>query len=1214
MFLAGSAWGQILTFENSALGGSEATTTSNSNDANLTTSTLSRGSGLTASGNSGRFNATNWALTSIDNAVSGNNYMEFTITPNSGYQFSITSILFQIQRSSTGLSGIALRSSMDSYSTNLDAEKSVTDNTSTQQFTFTFSQTSDVAVTYRLYGYSESTGGSAGIGDGTGDDIVVSGSVVSSTTSIVTIASTSQLTASSPEQNTDNVKLSFFDITVTDAAATLESLSVNTSGTYITGDIKTDGFKLWMDSDANFTGATQIGTSLSSASGNGETLTFSSLSTEIAVGTSYFWITTDIDVQATVSNTISLDAIANTDFTFTSADKSGSVTAGGTITFLAASVPIVAISETSLSDFGSVVNGSSSSEDSFTVSGDNLSSSVTVTAPTGFEVSTTSGSNFGASVSLTQTGGNLDGEPVTVYVRFAPVAAEGSTTGDITISSSTDEFSSETVSVSGNSLDTEPSIQASAASFSNATHNTSDISWTRGDGAFVIVLLKEGSAVDSDPVDATNYFANASFGSGTEIGTGNHVVYEGTGTSVSVTGLSSATTYHVAVYEFNEGSGTSQNYTTSPSTASQLTLTPSQPQLIISQYYEGASSDKYIEITNTGSSSADLTTVALALWSNNEGAPLGSATSVITLSGTLASGASKIYKNSGAANPTYANSNATSNSAMNFNGNDAIAILFDGSSWADRIDCIFSESSDTWGSDKSFVRNFNVINGTTTVSAFDGSGEWTQFSLSEVANAATDASEYLGFHSYGYEQEITGSAGYRMLSAPVTGFTVSDISDDTAIQGVPGGDNTGFTSNFYFFGSTGSWATPTDVNTSFGDGYGFIVKFFNNALNGSSELPITLDVSGSEPSSDVVVSLNKTINVSNEESTVYYTLVGNPFASNLDLSTLSVNNSGTLSQNVAVWDNANSQYDIVSTSTNILSPWQGFWAFVLQADDATELTIPVSGKTSSDTTATYFRKQAASPIEGIFTLSHNEKTSNPFKVLLHENAKIGFDVYDFSSITPLSEAYAVIGGRQLSNSSLKAIESLPMDLNEVVELAIEPQIVGNSGEFTINWKQFSQFPEAFTIELHDSQTGETYDLRNDGMVTFTLESASQKAKSKSDDLVLSGGSDRFKVVITPITTSVESGNAIPTSVELSQNFPNPFNPSTTIQYAVPAQSNVRLAVYDMLGREVAVLVNGTKAAGNYEFTFDASALSSGMYIYRLEAAGTVMTRKMTLIK
>jgi hypothetical protein len=173
-------WGQILTFEFSALGGGEASAASNFNDANLSSSTITRGAGLTASANAQRFNATNWALTSIANAVSGDDYMEFTITPNSGYHFSVSSIVVQWQRSSTGNSAISLRSSVDSYATDLDAVKTVVDNTTTQTFTWTFTQANSLsAVTYRLYSYAESLTGSGGPGDGTGNDIVVNGTVTS---------------------------------------------------------------------------------------------------------------------------------------------------------------------------------------------------------------------------------------------------------------------------------------------------------------------------------------------------------------------------------------------------------------------------------------------------------------------------------------------------------------------------------------------------------------------------------------------------------------------------------------------------------------------------------------------------------------------------------------------------------------------------------------------------------------------------------------------------------------------------------------------------------------------------------------------------------------------------------------------------------------------------------------------------------------------------
>ena len=89
---------------------------------------------------------------------------------------------------------------------------------------------------------------------------------------------------------------------------------------------------------------------------------------------------------------------------------------------------------------------------------------------------------------------------------------------------------------------------------------------------------------------------------------------------------------------------------------------------------------------------------------------------------------------------------------------------------------------------------------------------------------------------------------------------------------------------------------------------------------------------------------------------------------------------------------------------------------------------------------------------------------------------------------------------------------------------------------------------------------------------------------------------------------------LPEAFELQQNFPNPFNPSTRIRYAVTEQAHVRLSVYNSLGQHVSTLVNGNRSPGWYNVTFDASGLSSGLYMYRLEANGFVETRKMMFVK
>ncbi len=97
--------------------------------------------------------------------------------------------------------------------------------------------------------------------------------------------------------------------------------------------------------------------------------------------------------------------------------------------------------------------------------------------------------------------------------------------------------------------------------------------------------------------------------------------------------------------------------------------------------------------------------------------------------------------------------------------------------------------------------------------------------------------------------------------------------------------------------------------------------------------------------------------------------------------------------------------------------------------------------------------------------------------------------------------------------------------------------------------------------------------------------------------------------------SVEDENPeMPKEFSLSQNYPNPFNPSTNIQYAIDSRQYVSLKVYDILGKEVAILVNEEKLAGNYKITFDASSLPSGIYFYQLQAGSFVQTRKMVLLK
>ncbi len=100
----------------------------------------------------------------------------------------------------------------------------------------------------------------------------------------------------------------------------------------------------------------------------------------------------------------------------------------------------------------------------------------------------------------------------------------------------------------------------------------------------------------------------------------------------------------------------------------------------------------------------------------------------------------------------------------------------------------------------------------------------------------------------------------------------------------------------------------------------------------------------------------------------------------------------------------------------------------------------------------------------------------------------------------------------------------------------------------------------------------------------------------------------------PAVTGVQEVGGLPQVYELSQNYPNPFNPSTKIDYSLPAESFVTLKVYNVIGQEVATLVNEMQKPSHYVATFDAKNLASGMYFYRLTAGSFVSTKKMIIIK
>ncbi len=137
--------------------------------------------------------------------------------------------------------------------------------------------------------------------------------------------------------------------------------------------------------------------------------------------------------------------------------------------------------------------------------------------------------------------------------------------------------------------------------------------------------------------------------------------------------------------------------------------------------------------------------------------------------------------------------------------------------------------------------------------------------------------------------------------------------------------------------------------------------------------------------------------------------------------------------------------------------------------------------------------------------------------------------------------------------------------------------------------------------------GQPANLNNVSMVSFQLSKSLNTSMSNFDYTIQNAVVVANSVGVTSNTTDVKE-------YALAQNFPNPFNPSTKIAFSLPKQGNVTLKVYNMLGKEIATLVNEVRSIGNYEINFDGANLSSGVYFYKLEAEGFSEVKRMMLIK
>ncbi|MDZ7291336.1 MAG: carboxypeptidase regulatory-like domain-containing protein [candidate division KSB1 bacterium] len=223
----------------------------------------------------------------------------------------------------------------------------------------------------------------------------------------------------------------------------------------------------------------------------------------------------------------------------------------------------------------------------------------------------------------------------------------------------------------------------------------------------------------------------------------------------------------------------------------------------------------------------------------------------------------------------------------------------------------------------------------------------------------------------------------------------------------------------------------------------------------------------------------------------------------------------------------------------------------------------------------------------------NAKTFSEAKPILVENGKV-VDGIDFS-LTPAQRGPYQLAGRVRYRGMNRGAENVVVQATEFGSV-IGTAITDNDGNFTIE--------EVPAGEFNISASGPTGYVEMAGSVSVG------NGRSVSNI--------ELNMPETP-TAVDESMREVPTKFDLAQNYPNPFNPETSIKYQVPVRTNVSLRIYNALGQEVRILVNGVKEPGIHTANWDGKdnngrQLSTGIYLFRLEAGDFVMTRKMVLVK
>jgi Bacterial Ig-like domain len=452
--------------------------------------------------------------------------------------------------------------------------------------------------------------------------------------------------------------------------------------------------------------------------------------------------------------------------------------------------------------------------------------------------------------------------------------------------------------------------------------------------------------------------------------------------------------------------------------------------------------------------------------------------------------------------------------------------------------------------------------------------------------------------------------GWRMLATPVDGINYSALNVPFHTQGATWADFSEGTANLQAADfAAQDWTPLTGADGAFTASDGYIFYMYAAAA-GDPELPDTWSVTGTVRSSSPRALPWNTV------STDSYSLAGNRTTSNVDWDT-AVAASTNVAPTYATWDPALSSgggltgYKYYNSASKIgdagryIPPFTAFMVEPTASGGSLEYSTSEAANLES---ANYFGKGTSMSRHIRLVVEGREQAEVETYLVFDPDARRGKDDFDANRMRPLSEDYVTL-------MSLEGDRRLAMDgrsMAEGVQRFTVALAASEEGTYELSWPTLYDIPGHWQMMLVDERDGRTLDLRTRESIRFEV---------TREDLMSAAEFGRWQpeprftvVVVNSDLSDMPNLNRVVDELVIAQNFPNPFNPVTTIRFSVPETSPVKLEVFDLLGRRIALLADGVRERGWHEVRWDAAKRPSGQYFYRLIVGQTALTRPMLFIR